>query len=466
MPRVILDAVRRFRGACALLLVTLTTGWVLALRPGVPPAVVRLAYAVSFYVDLFVFLQLSAGPESPRSLRLVRTLPIRRRDLGADVWLFAVIAPALVTTVAKTLAVGIVRALSIATPVDLPWLMFSGLFDLAYIGSMCWLPALVVRAGFAIGIGRLITLAYWALGGIFCVYVGGAMALARYMPTGWHGWRWHTALVLAGLLGLTVASRFRAARLAELEPRLLPRVPSAPSAPTERAVTLAPRVPFDSRLSGVRRLLWQQFRSAAITSAVVMSLLVPMSALPWSKTPSRLEQIRQGVSTLPAEAGAMLWVLGLTICVLTGTQRWHATRILLLRALPISSREINLLLLMRPVVTGLAFWLALLPIYCLSPAALHPWTGLGMLVGLIGAAALTSTAMLRWHRSQFTNFAVIAVFYLLQFGHPWTHINSSVFGGGTGQLVGLALGICCIAAASAWNHRLLTHSSTLYGRTR
>jgi hypothetical protein len=213
-------------------------------------------------------------------------------------------------------------------------------------------------------------------------------------------------------------------------------------------------------------MLWQQFRSAAITSVIVLNLLVVMGSLPWSKTVGRLEQIRQAVSTLPVEAGAQLWLLGWILYLTIGMQRWQPPKILALRALPISSREINTLLLMRSVVTCSAYWLALLPIYSLSPAATLPWMGLGMFVGLIGAAALTSTAMLRWHRSQLTNFAVIAIVYLLQFGHPWTHIRSGMFSGGTEQFAGLAFGICGIVAASMWNQRLLTRSSPLYRRAQ
>lgn len=455
MRRVLLDALRRQRWNVATLLVILTAGWVLALRPGVSPAFVRGAYAVSFYIDLFLSIQLSAGPDSPRSLRLVHTLPIPRHDLATGAWLLAVIAPALVTMIAKALAVSIVLALSIATPVDLRWVAFSGVLDLAYVGSMCWLQPQLVRAGLAVGIGLLVTRVYWALGAILCVYVGGAPALAAYMPTGWNQWRWHTGLVLAGLLGMTVASRFQAARSAEFRPDLPPRTPPAPS-PSERAVTPVTRVPFAGRLSVLRRMLWLQSRSAAITSAITVSLLVVAASLPWSPTPSRLEQIQQAVSAMPTEGGAYFWMLGWMLTLTIGMARWAPAKLALLRFLPISSREINLVLLTRTVVTCVAFWLALLPIYTLSPAAAHPWMGLGWLAALIGVVGLTNAAMWQWQRSQFTFLAPVAIVNVLIFAHPWRYVTSTALAGGTGQMAWLAVGICGFVATIRWNQRLIS----------
>jgi hypothetical protein len=132
-----------------------------------------------------------------------------------------------------------------------------------------------------------------------------------------------------------------------------------------------------------------------------MSILVLMITLPLSKTSGFGEQLRQAASTMPAEIGAAVWVLGLAIYLLVGMKRWQASRILLLRTLPISAREINGLLLLRPLVTGFAFWLALLPFYAVAPVGASPWMGLGSLLGLIGVTSLISAAMPRWHRSAF-----------------------------------------------------------------
>ncbi len=144
----------------------------------------------------------------------------------------------------------------------------------------------------------------------------------------------------------------------------------------DRVVVSATRVPFNRRLSGLHRMLWRQFRNAAIVFAITMSLLVVMGSMPWSRTPGLLEQIRQSVSTMPAEIGGQMWVLGWILYFTIGMRRWQPGKVPLLRTLPVSSREINVMLLMRAVVTCVAFWLALLPIYVLSPAASHPWMGL------------------------------------------------------------------------------------------
>ena len=186
-----------------------------------------------------------------------------------------------------------------------------------------------------------------------------------------------------------------------------------------------------------------------------------MSALPLSKTVGYWEQLRQTASTMPAEIGAAVWVLGWAFYLLIGIKRWQASRILLLRTLPISAREINVLLLLRPVVTGLAFWLALLPIYMLAPVGVTAWMGLGSLAGLIGTTSLTSAAMLRWHRSPFAGIASVAVTQLLVFAHPWKYIRPIGWEPRTVQLICLVSGLCGIVAAYAWNERLLTQSGPL-----
>src|SRR6185295_6134735 len=227
--------------------------------------------------------------------------------------------------------------------------------------------------------------------------------------------------------------------------------------PTEEERTQAPtrRVPFDSRLSGLRRMLWQQFRNSLITLALTMSLLTVMGALPLSRTVGVWQQLRQAVATMPNEVGAQMWVLPLILYLTIGMKRWQPARMRPMRVLPISARELNLLLLMRPVVTWAAFWLVLLAIYSQSPASAPAWMGFGWLVCSIGLTGLMGTAMWRWQASPLTGFVVLGVNYFLLFVHPWTHITSPVFAAGTGQVAGLALGICGIAAASRWNQRLI-----------
>jgi len=121
--------------------------------------------------------------------------------------------------------------------------------------------------------------------------------------------------------------------------------------------------------------------------------------------------------------------------------------------------ELNLLLLLRPVVTWAAFWLVLLAIYSQSAGSAPAWMGFGWLVLSIGLTGLMGTAMWRWQASPLTGFVVLGVNYFLLFVHPWTHITSPVFAAGTGQVAGLALGICGIAAASRWNQRLIAPKS-------
>ncbi|NQW03443.1 MAG: hypothetical protein HQ485_05390 [Acidobacteria bacterium] len=279
---------------------------------------------------------------------------------------------------------------------------------------------------------------------------GGTFALAWYMPTAEGQWHWPIGAALAGMLGLTVVGYRQSERLA-VYGGTLELLFDNRSSETRHRKRPATRVAFDSRLSGLRRMVWVQFRNAAIASVIAMSVFVLMGSLPWSSTPSRLEQIRQAVSTMLAEIGAQIWVFGLVLNFVIGQRRWHPSGILLLRTLPIGSRETNWLLLLRPVLTWFAYWLVLVPMYSLSPAGTHPWMGLGSLAGWIGVTGLANAALLRWHRRPLAHMVPMVVLDGLLFGHPWTYINFDALSGGMGQWAALALGTGCLVAAFAWN---------------
>jgi hypothetical protein len=212
-------------------------------------------------------------------------------------------------------------------------------------------------------------------------------------------------------------------------------------------------------------MLWDQFRSAVLLQALILSLLTVMVAIPFSKTPGVFEQLRQAWSD-PGELDPQMWVLGWILYTGIGMRRWQGSRILVLRGLPMSWREINHLLLLRPAITWLAFWLVALPFFSQASSTSYAWLGLGSLAGMIGATAVASAALLHWHQSPFQMFAVMAVNYTLLFGHPWRLINAHVFTTGAGQFAALALGIAGVGLAYLWNGRLLTSSSALYRRTQ
>jgi hypothetical protein len=130
-----------------------------------------------------------------------------------------------------------------------------------------------------------------------------------------------------------------------------------------------------------------------------------------------------------------------------------------------SVREINYLLLLRPVVTWLAFWLVALPFFVMAAATGHPWLDLGTLICMMGVTGLASAALLSWHRQTLTNLSIMAVNYLLLFGHPWQFIHTSFFRTTVGQLALLALGVAGMRANYLWQRRLLMRSHARYGAT-
>jgi hypothetical protein len=462
MRRVLGDVLRELRWAWLIPVVVFTTGEVAMVRQVSPAHAGTLLDYCSLFTDLTGVMIFTTSTDALRMMRVVFTLPIRRRDFGAGLWLVNVIGPVLVTSAAKLLVAGIGRVIAPGAPLTLRWLLSSAIFDFAYTGSLCWLLLQAVRREHMLAVRQWLTNVYWVAGTL--VILGGTLALGWYMPTAASHWNWPIGLSLVGMLGLTAAGFRQSEELAVYGGIfVLFFNTSRGSTDARRVAGSATRAPFRGRLSGPRLMLWEQFRSAAIVYAMTLTALVVMGD-PMHMTPGFLEHFRQAASTMPAEIGGQLWALGWVFYFAIGLKRWQPSRVRVLRTLPISSREINVLLIMRAVVTGFAYWLALLPIYSLAPAGVTSWMELGSLAGLIGLTSLTSAAMLRWHRTWLlTGLAVPAVNYLLLITHPWPYIASAPLSTGTWQVVGLVIGIGGVVAASAWNQRLLTHSE-LYGR--
>lgn len=452
MPRIIRDFLRRQVWTCVVLVALLTAVWLVALRPDMSTDFARFPYAFSFYVDLIGSLFLIAGPDSLRSVRLVYALPVRRADLGASIWLLGVVGPALLTTTAKALAVGIVSATSPHASADLPWVMCSGIFDLAYTGSLCWLLLQSGRAGHRTTVGRWIVRVCWTAGVL--AYLGGALVLARFTPIAWNQWTWPIGLVLAGMMGLTISSYLQSERLAVFGAGSLRA--KEPTRST-RLSGSATRVPFRDRLSGLRQMVWRQFWGAGVIAIANLVLLTILQIYVTEGTPDFAEIVRISVSQTTLYG----------FFLLTGSWRWYPARLRLLRSLPLSTPELNLLILVRPAVAWFAFWLVMSLAGSLTAVPPQHWMALGVLAGAVGVTCVVNAAALQWHTRPwlFTLTMFMVAFVTFAGGGRWLHTHGPLSANAV-QLCGLAFGICGVAAAAVWNQQLLTRSSTLYKRAK
>jgi hypothetical protein len=327
----------------------------------------------------------------------------------------------------------------------------SAIFDLAFVGSLGWFLLQAVKDDGRSKASPWLQSTFWTIATL--AFLAGALTLAWYMPTSAMPWSWPIGGVLAGMLGLTAIGYRQSERFA-VDGGGLGLIVFGMTRNTGASHVPAVRIAFDSRLSGPRRMLWQQFRSAALVQLLIMSLLSLMGALPLSKQQGLIEQF--GAVWSDADARPMLWVLGWMVSLNIGMKRWDASRILVMRGLPMSAREIN---------QWLAMWFVAVPFFSLPAATGYAWLGLGTLAGMMGLSGVAGITVLRWHRlALLKTYVLVAVNYLLIFSHPWKLIHTGVFGTAVGQLVLLGLGVAGMVLTYRWQADLLTRSSALYRR--
>jgi hypothetical protein len=457
MRRVLADLFRQTRWIAGILLTAFTIGGLVLLHRASPEHAGRWLNYASLGADLFGVLIAATTTDTLRMIRWVFTVPVRRRDVGHGLWFVNVIAPVSLTVAAKVMLLGIGTVLS-PNIVTLRWVASSSLFDFVFAGSLCWLLLQAAgRTRMPIA-SRLPARASRLL--VVTACVGGALTLGWYMPSALTPWSWPMGVALAGMLALTIAGYRQSERLAIHGGLFELFFTAAQTRDPDARDRAAVRMAFDSRLSGPRRLLWDQFRISAVTQLALMLVVSVLGALPLDRQRGFLEQSLEVWSD--PDLRPMMWVMGWILYVSIGNKRWQASRIAVLRGLPISAREINQLLLLRPVVTWLAFWLVTLPFYILARAGDYPWLGFGALVAMMGVTGLAGAALLRWHRHPLSMFTVMGVNYGLLFGHPWQYVHTGFLWTTLGQFALFALGAALLRATYLWHTRLLTRSSALY----
>src|SRR5580765_1796889 len=154
MRRVLGDWFRQTRWVWLVILVAFTIGGLLVLRRGAASGAGRLLTYASLAGDVAVVMTAMTSTDALRLLRVVFTLPIRRRDFGAGLWFLSVIGPVTLTVAAQLLIVGLSPIVAPGAAVNLPWVASSGVFDFAFAGSLCWFILQAVRRAHARGARR------------------------------------------------------------------------------------------------------------------------------------------------------------------------------------------------------------------------------------------------------------------------------------------------------------------------
>jgi hypothetical protein len=456
MNRVVLDYLWRKKWAYAGSLAILALNWGIAVQSSTGHGLT----AYVFYLFLLSAV-LSVNADLQLAMRsALFVLPMSRTSRGSGLWFLNVMVPALLGLCAKGVAGGVAWLLPSTAAVDWAWLVFSTLFDLAFIGAFFspWILSLNPTRG----LGRAQPM--WLIVAGFA----GVGVMGRYVPAGWDQLNaWNGLALLAGL-GLTAAGYRQSSRLGVMWGARSYRevASSAPRASSTRNATPTRR-PAGSRLSSVRRILWTQFRDA-----VVSAILLLVACGIFEAVVSRQWHIVRILSRLApfVDLGRDPFQPFLLIGFLTVasvTTRALQIGIRALRVLPLATWELNALLIARLAVTWFGYWLVLAAADLVLGGRSPTLSGVEVFAGLFGVTCLANAAALRWQSpaSWMVGFALAA--FTIGFGAYFAGRLMEVRLHMEGWILHPAAiaGMACLIAAACWNHRLLTRSRVIYKRT-
>jgi hypothetical protein len=450
MRRIILDFIWRKKW---------TAIWlpILALNRGVlrQPESDHGLLAAAFYLYLFMFVLMTNMAISVEMNSALFVLPISRKQRGAVAWSLTVIVPALLALCAKCLAGVVGHVLFQTSGIDWSWILFSTLFDVAFIGALASPWILSLSPGGILG--RLL------IGGWVAVLVAGWWVMGRFVPTGWHELNIWSGLALLAGLAITAAGYRQSSRLGVLGGvRRLRDVerPTSFARPTRRSP--------GNRLSSVRRILWAQF-GIAIASAVLLLAGLAIVESVFNRQWNVLDSLRRLVPLTDLGRAPLLpFLLIGFLTVASVSTRSLQIAIRALRVMPLSTWELNAVLIARLAITWPGYWLVLATADLLLAGRAPAFAGLEIFAGLFGATCLANAAALRWQSPASLLMAMVIAGFTMGMGFAAAgprllearfHLEGRILHPAA------LLGMACLIAAAYWNHRLLTRSSVIYKRT-
>jgi hypothetical protein len=411
--------------------------------------------AAAFYVYLFAFVNMTNMAISVEMNSAFFVLPISRKQRGAVAWFLTVIVPALLALCAKCLAGGVGHALFQTASVDWSWILFSTLFDVAFIGALSspWILSLS-----PVGIlGRLL-IGVWVV-----VLVAGWWVMGRFVPTGWHELNIWSGLALVAGLAITAAGYLQSSRLGVLGGvRRLRDVerPTSSARPTRR--------PRGNRLSSVQRILRAQFGIALVSAVLLLAGLAIVESV-LNRQWNIVDSLRRLVPLTDLGRAPLLpFLLVGFLTVASVSTRSLQIAIRALRVMPLATWELNAILIARLAITWAGYWLVLATVDLLLASRAPAFAGLEIFAGLFGATCLANAAALRWQSpvSLLMAIGIAGLTMGVGFAAAGTRLMETRF-----HLEGrilhpsALLGLACLIAAVYWNYRLLTRSSIIYKRT-
>jgi len=429
---------RRFAGYYAVTLAALWWFWWALLDTG--DLLQPFGYSMGIAFMLGPQLSLRNAP------RAVWYLPVSRRDIWRTLWLASTVGVTALATTAKLIAL----LASSRLAAGFGAVTLSAVYDLAYCGTGCAIVALTTRPRPPDAPWRQMSAAAAGMSDLLLPLGGVAVAAVPLfhgaLPTHWSDFTAVPGSVLAAALLVTAAGYFHV----PVPARVAPSGEAAPGA-NDRRRTVA------GGLSGLPRLFVHEY---VFTLAVGTVLVVGSTAVILVASHVRtfdelvaflqLELGRVDGRNLPPEGGAdpfvvlaLLASFGATLAARYPAMMRH------LRALPLGSGRLQLLLAAWPTVIWLQVWIAYIGLHYLVSGVMVQSIHAAAFVGVAGLSAVTVASSLYLngprHAVVFSSLLVVPMLLFVGFPPPWTS---------------LAFGVAALVAAIVLNRASLRRGAT------
>lgn len=417
---IVLDQLRQMRGAYLMI------GWlVVAVWLGLAGG----PRDMSLLVALSILWACVAGPMvtfTNLARKEFTVLPVSRRQLWRARWLLGTVIPVAVTATGAAVVLAMAPLIPVGGQAHLDLFVLAALCEFAYLGVISGLLVLLSRRrsrlsprvdgvidGFAIAA---------LLGGFF----GGEFLIRPYLPVRWADLRGFTAVVLAAGVALAVASYFYSPGTGG---RAFTRRASKAQRPTAATSSLGRLSRPTSGLVSILRLVlaW-----SAMTSLVFSALLPFFNG--------------------DKESHTVVWFI---MAMVITRAPWRA-RLRQLRMLPLSTWQLNAILLGSPAAMWLSVGTTLTLLHVVFPGRAADVFRPELIAGLIGVSALADTFDLqsRWVKGALVALALVLI-----------GVNARYLDHAPATAVWSAsswFGLAAISVAGLLNHHALTRSSSIY----
>ena len=446
--RLVVDAAWRNRQMYLVMLLLIALLW----------ATVALGYT-PISVGLMTSLMLAyvlgpVGAIATMGLRELRTLPVTSRDLWVATWANATVVITFALTATQNLAVIAMNAATGSSAVSTEALVLTAIYCFAYAGA---LSPIMPAMGYSLGrINSHRPKWLWVMLSIACflVFIGGfglPYYFAKFLPLALNQFSWGAASALVACLTLTVISL-------RWTPQRGGFVPAKVETSAGAVSQSKPSVSFADRLTGIPRIAWPFVTLMLMLSAGTLAAFVGYWAAFESGTSLRSFLQNNAVllfdtGFLPSPDQGSMWSVFAVAAIATSSPWRPFGR--QLKVLPLSTYQVNALLLATPFAQWALAWLALIATHVavigVLPSSVRP----DVLMFLGGVSALGHGLMFRHgHMGSIWIVVLMGAAFSMAARLSTNRLSVPV------EVVLIATGVIALAVAAFVNHRTLTRSTS------